>query len=69
MLAIHRDLIDRMQARYQADPDVLALIVIGSVARGEASERSDVDALAILSDAAFARRFPSGTSPRTAEEL
>jgi predicted nucleotidyltransferase len=69
VLASHRKVIEGMAERHQPDPDVLALIVIGSVARGEATEHSDVDALAILTDGAFARRFPSGLPPRTAEEL
>jgi predicted nucleotidyltransferase len=69
LLEIHRQLLERMTERYRADPNVLALIVIGSVARGDASEHSDLDALAILTDEAYGHRFPSGLSPRTAEEL
>jgi hypothetical protein len=69
VLATHRDIVDRMTDRYQADLDVVALIVIGSVARGDASPHSDVDAVVILKDEAFARRYPSGLSPLTAEEL
>ena len=69
MLDSHRALIDGMDRRYRPDQDVLALLVIGSVARGDASEHSDVDAVAILTDSAFDQRFPSGHAYRTAEEL
>ncbi len=69
MLETHRQIIDRMTQRYRADPDVLALIVIGSVARGDAHEHSDVDAIAILTDEAYARYQASGGSPLSAEEL
>jgi hypothetical protein len=63
VLATHRDIVGRMTDRYRADPEVVALIVIGSVARGDASPHSDVDAVVILKDEAFARRYPSGLSP------
>ena len=69
MLPQHRETIDGMERRYRADPDLLALLVIGSIARGEATEHSDVDAIAILADDAFARRFPTGRPTRTIEEL
>ena len=36
MLPKHRAVVEALTARYERDPDVLALIVIGSVARGEA---------------------------------
>src|SRR5215203_3818057 len=58
-----------MDRCYRPDQDVLALVVIGSVARGDASDHSDVDAVAILTDSAFDERFPSGHAYRTAEEL
>lgn len=69
MLDTHRRIVERMTERYRADPDVLALIVIGSVARGEAHERSDVDAISILSDEAYARHCASEVPPLDAEEL
>ncbi len=69
MLETHRQIIDRMTQRYRADPAVLALIVIGSVARGDAHEHSDVDAIAILTDEAYARYEASGASSLSAEEL
>lgn len=56
----------RLLERAQADPDVLAVIVFGSQARGEAGPDSDVDVCLVLSspvdrDAAFrAKRSYSG---------
>lgn len=69
MLEAHRQIIAGMEARYAADSDVVALIIIGSVARSEATADSDVDGLVILRDEAFARRFPTGQPSQTAEEL
>ena len=39
----HRQTIENLKACYQQDPSCLALIIIGSVARGEARPESDVD--------------------------
>ncbi|MDP9353668.1 MAG: nucleotidyltransferase domain-containing protein [Chloroflexota bacterium] len=69
MLESHRLIVERITQRYRSDPDVLALIVIGSVARGEAHERSDVDVLVILTDEAYARYQASDVPPLSAEEL
>ena len=48
--AHHRQTIGRMVARAEAITDTLGLIVIGSVTRGEAHERSDVDAMLVVAD-------------------
>lgn len=69
MLDNHRQIIERLTQQYRADPDVLALIVQGSVARGDAHEHSDVDALAILTDEGFERYRRSDTPPLSAAEL
>ena len=39
----HAETIARLVARWQPDPTVLALIIVGSVARGDARPDSDVD--------------------------
>jgi hypothetical protein len=69
MLETHRQIIGRITQRCRADPDVLALVVIGSVARGDAHEHSDVDAIAILTDEAYARYQATGGSLLSAQEL
>ena len=43
MFEHHRQTIENLKACYEKDDDCLALIVIGSLARGEAREGSDVD--------------------------
>ena len=52
----HRATIERLTARARADPEALALIVVGSVARGEAGERSDVDVFLVVTDEAYQQR-------------
>ncbi len=69
MLESHRRIVERMTQHYRSDPEVLALIVIGSVARGDAHEHSDVDALVILTDEAYARYQASDIPPLSVEEL
>jgi len=49
----HQRTIQRLIGRYQPDPTVLALIIIGSVARGEARAESDVDCYLLMEDAAY----------------
>src|SRR5688572_12750376 len=46
----HRDLLAEEIARYEEDPEVLALMLQGSVARGEAAPRSDLDLFVLLRD-------------------
>lgn len=45
-------LLDRVVARAQADPEVLAVILFGSQVRGDAGPRSDVDVCLVLADGA-----------------
>jgi hypothetical protein len=52
----HRDLLAEEIARYEQDPEVMALMLQGSVARGEVSPRSDLDLFALLGDG-FSRPF------------
>jgi hypothetical protein len=57
MYAHHRRVVETMVDRVRADPDVLALIVVGSVARGDARADSDVDAyLVVTPEALHGRR-------------
>jgi hypothetical protein len=52
----HQRTIARLAERLQADPDALALLLIGSVARGEARADSDVDFYLVVTDAAYRER-------------
>lgn len=52
----HVRLIERARARFAVDPEVVALLVGGSVAHGYARPDSDVDVMAVLHDDAFARK-------------
>lgn len=56
MEAHHQRVIDRLTAQFQADPDVLALIVTGSIARGWQKPDSDVDILLVVTDDDYQRR-------------
>lgn len=69
MYECHRLTIDRMAERYGADPGALALIVVGSVARGDPWEDSDIDAYLIVSDDEYARRRESGELGFSADVL
>ncbi|HEY0865949.1 MAG TPA: nucleotidyltransferase domain-containing protein, partial [Fimbriimonas sp.] len=56
----HLETIRKLAERYRDDPEVIALIVGGSIAKGWAREDSDVDFMLVVSDdryrEAFARR-------------
>jgi hypothetical protein len=49
----HRKTIENLKACYEKDNDCLALIVIGSVARGEARPGSDVDFYLVVNEQAY----------------
>ena len=53
----HQRAIDRLADAYRDDPDFLAIIIGGSVAKGCAREDSDVDFMIVATDEVFARRF------------
>lgn len=52
----HRRVIERLTERFVPDAEAVALLISGSVARGEARADSDVDAFLVVTDEAFARR-------------
>ncbi len=54
--AHHREAIDRVAARFGRDPEVVALLLGGSIAHGYATPKSDVDILIVVSDEAYERR-------------
>lgn len=43
----HHSIIDKLKSKYEHDDSVLALLLVGSVARGDCSENSDLDLLLI----------------------
>ena len=43
MLKIHQEIIDKLVSDYKKDPDVLCILLYGSVARGTATLNSDID--------------------------
>ena len=56
----HERLIAGACERFSADPDLLGLIVGGSVAHGLASPSSDLDVMLVFSDTGAAARFEQG---------
>lgn len=65
----HQRAIARIIERVRADPDVLALVIIGSVARGDATAGSDLDGYLILTDTAYQARQAAALSAWSATEL
>ncbi len=55
-----RQAIERTTDHFRGQPDVLALLLGGSLAHGFATERSDVDVMIVVSDADWARRTAEG---------
>ncbi|KAB2865614.1 MAG: nucleotidyltransferase domain-containing protein [Anaerolineae bacterium] len=51
----HRLTIQHLSQHFGTDPNVLVLIIIGSVARGDAGEESDVDFYLVVSDEAYSQ--------------
>lgn len=61
--------IERLRDRYGDDPDILAVVVIGSVARGEARPDSDVDCVFVVAEDERARRAERGEVGIDADDL
>ncbi len=57
----HKETLDRITARLAADPDVLGVLLVGSIAHGLARPDSDVDIMVVVSDAQYAERQRQGT--------
>jgi len=56
----HSLAIEKIKAHFLEDESVLALILIGSIARSEAWEGSDIDLIAVASDDEYKRRIDNG---------
>lgn len=56
MEAHHQRVIDRLTAQFQGDPNYLALIIGGSIAKGWAKPDSDVDIVLVVTDDDYQRR-------------
>src|SRR5215211_5029112 len=65
----HRRAIQGLIARFQPDPTVLALIIIGSVARGDARAESDVDCYLLVDDPAYQARRAANQLLINADDL
>ncbi len=52
----HQDTLANVERAFADDPEVIALLVGGSIAHGFARETSDVDIMIVISSAAYARR-------------
>ncbi len=68
MYAHHQQTIARLADRCQADPTMLALIIVGSVARGDAHAGSDVDCYLVATDAEYQRRLAAGATGFNADD-
>ena len=53
----HQRAIDRLAETYRDDPELFALVIGGSIAKGFARDDSDVDFVIIATDEAFERRL------------
>jgi predicted nucleotidyltransferase len=53
----HADSIQRVTDHFQRDPEVLALLLGGSIAHGFETEASDIDILIFVSDEDYKKRF------------
>ncbi|MCL2406084.1 MAG: nucleotidyltransferase domain-containing protein [Defluviitaleaceae bacterium] len=57
----HEESLQIMKEYFQGDKDVIALILGGSVAKGEERPDSDLDAMVIITDQAYEKRKSEGT--------
>ena len=65
----HKQTIAKLKDHFEADPRFLALIIVGSVARGEAREDSDIDSVLVATEEEYARRQASKSLFYTAEQF
>jgi predicted nucleotidyltransferase len=69
MQAHHAATLARVVEHFQQDPEVLGLILSGSLAHGFARQRSDVDVLIVVAEADYERRRASGHLQYYTKEL
>ena len=60
MYSHHTQSIQNVTAHFQHDPEVLALLLVGSIAHGFESQTSDVDIMILVSEETYQRRFQKG---------
>ncbi|MET0772395.1 MAG: nucleotidyltransferase domain-containing protein [Candidatus Limnocylindrales bacterium] len=60
LTAHHRDALDRLVALLEPDPDILALVLAGSLAHGYARPDSDIDVQLLITPEAMATREREG---------
>ena len=65
MLKHHEESLAIMRAYFESKPEVIALIFGGSVAKGNAHPDSDLDAMVVIEDEAYAQRVRAGTAVET----
>jgi predicted nucleotidyltransferase len=65
----HSQTIEKLKDDFEADARFLALIIVGSVARGEAREDSDIDFVLVATDEEHARLQPSKSLVFDADEF
>ncbi len=56
----HEETIQRLRQRFEGDQAVIALIVIGSIARNEAMHDSDIDFYLVVTDEAYTKQKAAG---------
>jgi predicted nucleotidyltransferase len=56
----HEDALERFVARSSVDPEVLAVVVSGSLARGEERADSDIDLYLVVTEERWRRAFDAG---------
>jgi predicted nucleotidyltransferase len=65
----HERALEHIQTRFEADAEIVALLLIGSVARGSARPDSDIDLLFVVSPDALAHRRTQGRLSVDVSEL
>jgi len=69
MFEHHRRTIDRLTKRFESDPNYLALLIGGSIAKGREKEDSDVDFMLISTPEECVRRAQTGNYQYYATDL
>ncbi|KAM7197443.1 hypothetical protein V8F20_006588 [Naviculisporaceae sp. PSN 640] len=69
MFEHHAASVEVIKAHFEADSDVLALLLTGSIAHGFAKADSDVDMLVVLSEDAYQARLASGDTTFVRHDL